>query len=68
MYDYFINGSAIMQAPLIKYALQHNTIMTYHGVPQVPLFIYKAIHDEITPVNQTDAYVQRACSLGVTIL
>lgn len=68
MYDYFVGGSAVMQAPLVKRALQLNTIMTYHGVPQTPLFIYKAIHDEVTPVNQTDDYVHRSCSLGVNIL
>jgi hypothetical protein len=68
MYDYFVGGRAVMQAPLVKRALQLNTIMTYHGVPQTPLFIYKAIHDEVTPVNQTDDYVHRSCSLGVNIL
>lgn len=68
MYDYFVDGNAVMQAPPVKRALQLNTIMTYHGVPQTPLFIYKAIHDEVTPVDQTDDYVQRSCALGVNIL
>ncbi|KAH8700874.1 lipase 1 [Talaromyces proteolyticus] len=68
MYDYFINGRDVMQAEPVKRALQLNTIMTYHGVPQTPLFIYKAIHDEITPINQTDAYVERVCGLGVNVL
>lgn len=68
MYDYFINGRDIMFAEPVKHALQLNTIMTYHGVPQTPLFIYHAIHDEVTPVNHTDTYVERSCSLGANIL
>jgi hypothetical protein len=68
MYGYFVGGRAVMQALLVKRPLQLNTIMTYHGVPQTPLFIYKAIHDEVTPANQTDDYVHRSCSLGVNVL
>ena len=67
IYDYFINGEGIMHAPLIKYAIQRNTIMTYHGVPQVPLFLYKAIHDVIVPIPATDVWYNRSCSLGVNI-
>ena len=32
-------------------------------MPQVPLFIYKAIQDEVSPV-ETDDLVNRWCSLG----
>jgi hypothetical protein len=67
-YDYFVDGIAVLQAPLIKRVLQLSTIMTHHGVPKTPLFIYRAIHDEVTPGNQTDDYVQRSCSLEVNIL
>lgn len=42
--------------------------MTYHGVPQAPLFIYKAVHDEATPIEDTDDYVQRNCMLMSNIL
>ncbi|KAF7563738.1 hypothetical protein G7046_g425 [Stylonectria norvegica] len=66
IYDYFENRE-IMHAPLIKYALQRNTIMTYHGVPQVPLFLYKAIHDEVVPIPSTDAWFNKVCALGVDI-
>ncbi len=68
VFDYFVNGSAIMQAALIAEVLEENGIMTYHGVPRVPLFVYKAIHDEVTLVGDTDAYVERNCLLGANIL
>ena len=68
MFDYFVNGIEIMQAPIIKTALERNAIMLYHGVPQAPMFIYKAIHDEVTVIADSDAYVQRSCVLGANIL
>jgi len=70
MFDYFLDGSAIMQAPLIKTAFEQNAVMGFHGVPDigVPLFIYKAIHDEVTTIAGTDAYVERICAFGVNIL
>jgi len=70
MFDYFMDGSAIMQAPLIKTAFEQNAVMGFHGVPdiEVPLFIYKAIHDEVTVIADSDAYVARSCAFGVNIL
>ena len=68
MFDYFVNETAVLQAPLIKTALQRNGIMLYHGVPQSPMFIYKAIHDEVTVIAESDAYVARSCLLGADIL
>lgn len=70
MFDYFLGGSAIMQAPLIKTAFEKNAVMGFHGVPDigVPMFIYKAIHDEVTTITGTDAYVERTCAFGANIL
>lgn len=68
IYSYFINGSAVLHDPIIRQTLLENQFMTYHGVPRSPMFIYKAIHDEATPINDTDYYVQRNCMLGANIL
>ena len=64
----FIDGDAILNAPILKAIFEENLLMTYHGVPRVPLFIYKAIHDEVTLVEDTDEYVERNCLLGANIL
>lgn len=42
--------------------------MTYHGVPRSPLFIYKAIYDEATPIEDNDYYVGWNCMLRANIL
>ena len=66
--DYFINNSSILQAPLVKTALQVNGVMGYHGVPRVPVFVYKAIRDEVTLVGDSDAWVARSCLLGAVLM
>ncbi|KAF4627924.1 hypothetical protein G7Y89_g10225 [Cudoniella acicularis] len=68
MFDYFDDGSEILQFPIIKTPFQENSVMTYHGVPRAPLFVYKAIHDEVTLVGDTDAFVARNCLMGTNIL
>jgi Secretory lipase len=42
--------------------------MGYHGVPQMPLFVYKAIADEVSRIEDTDALVNRYCAVGASVL
>ena len=37
------------------------------GVPTTPLFMYKAVGDEISPSKDTDALVSTYCAQGATI-
>ncbi|KAI5468150.1 secretory lipase-domain-containing protein [Mariannaea sp. PMI_226] len=66
--DYFLKGDAIFQEPQIQSIINRDGIMGYHGVPQIPIFAYKAIHDEISKVADTDALVKRYCQVGANIL
>ncbi|KAL3451717.1 lipase [Aspergillus insuetus] len=68
IYDYFVNGAAVLHDPLIRQTLLENQFMTYHGVPRSPIFIYKAIADEATAIEDSDYYVERNCMLGANIL
>jgi predicted peptidase len=36
-------------------------------VPAPPLFVYKAIGDDVSPVHDTDILVERYCRVGATI-
>jgi hypothetical protein len=36
-------------------------------VPRIPMFVYKSIGDEISPVSETDSLVQSYCNGGATI-
>jgi hypothetical protein len=37
------------------------------GTPQMPLFVYKSVNDEISPVADTDKLVKQFCAAGVSI-
>ena len=43
-------------------------LMGYHGVPQMPLYVYKAIKDEISPVADTDELVDKYCNVGADVV
>lgn len=64
---YFKNGMASLQERVPQYVINQDAQMGYHGVPQMPVFAYKAIMDEVSPVKDTDKLVERYCGVGATI-
>ncbi|KAM5343816.1 hypothetical protein ACJ41O_012353 [Fusarium nematophilum] len=66
--EYFKTGSATFRDPKVIPIINRDGIMGYHGVPQWPLFVYKAVNDEISRVADTDALVERYCQVGAGIL
>ena len=41
--------------------------MGYYGVPAIPVFAYKAIADEASPVENTDELIDYYCGVGANI-
>lgn len=68
MYNYFQNGAQFFNNPNLLDVLARDTTMSYHGIPRMPLFIYKAIQDEITVVADSDAIVDRWCQARLSVL
>jgi hypothetical protein len=66
--DYFVHGNADIHAPMMNALYESQGVMGKHGLPRMPLFVYKAIADEFSPVAQTDALVAEYCDLGANIL
>jgi len=66
--EYFIDGLASLHAPILQRLLDTNGVVGFLGAPQMPLHIYKAVHDEITPVEDTDELVARYCDVGANIM
>lgn len=62
MGEYFIGGIADITSPIVLKIINRDGIMGYHGVPQMPIFAYKAIGDEISVVEDTDALVDKYCN------
>ncbi|KAI4725820.1 secretory lipase-like protein 1 precursor [Aureobasidium sp. EXF-10728] len=67
MSKYFYDGDNIIKEPTIAKYFRSNAQMGTHGVPQMPLFVYKAVADEISPIADTDALVNQFCNDGVSI-
>lgn len=49
-------------------AIDSDGVMGLHGVPQMPVYAYKAIQDAISPVADTDALIASFCAQGANIL
>ena len=67
MYAYFKNGAADLQAPILRELYKSQTRIGVRGTPEMPMFVYKAVHDEFCPIDQTDATVKRWCDAGAEI-
>ncbi|RDA84142.1 hypothetical protein CP532_0100 [Ophiocordyceps camponoti-leonardi (nom. inval.)] len=55
----------VFQHPLAKKLTKENALG--HATPRVPLFIYKAMKDEVSPEAETDALVRRYCDAGTLV-
>lgn len=64
---YFKDGVAALESPIAQRVINSDGIMGYHGVPQFPIFAYKAIGDDISVIGDTDELVNRYCAVGATI-
>lgn len=65
--DYFKNGDAALQESVPKRVTNSDGVMGFHGVPQMPVFAYKAIKDEISRIEDTDQLVKRYCEVNGNI-
>lgn len=60
--DMFDDGEALLNRPEVVALLNENNMG--HGVPSVPLFVYKGVLDDLTPVADTDKLVNYYCKNG----
>jgi len=65
--NYFVGGFAGLEDPLVQSVIDSDGMVGNYGVPQMPSFMYKAIHDELSPIVHTDVLVDKYCSLGANI-
>lgn len=67
MYSYFTIGEALLNGTVPQAILKATGEMGTHGTPKMPMFFYKAILDEVSPVAETDNLVKKLCSQGAQI-
>ncbi|OJJ42620.1 hypothetical protein ASPZODRAFT_137230 [Penicilliopsis zonata CBS 506.65] len=68
IFEYFVNGSSTFQNEQVVKVLMRDGYMGFHGIPEMPVYAYKAINDEISPVADTDDLINRYCAAGANII
>lgn len=68
MYMYFVDGQSVLNGAQVSAVITADGAMGYHGVPQMPVYAYKAINDQISAVADTDSLVDQYCAAGANIL
>jgi hypothetical protein len=67
IFPYFDVGEGIFDDPVVERILNATGYMGTHGTPEMPMFIYKAVADEISPIADTDEFVAKMCAQGTRI-
>lgn len=67
IYSYFKNGEESFYDDVPESIFTWSGQLGLHGTPTAPLFVYKAVGDEISPVADTDAVIKKYCAEGATI-
>jgi len=68
VFQYFIGGQADLLVPhIVDMFLREGTLGVF-GIPNTPIFMYHAIDDDMTPIEETDAVVNKFCDKGSNIL
>ena len=62
------NSAAQYARQYFQDIINNNGYAGHHGIPQMPLYFYKAVQDEIAPIGNVDALVSSYCAIGVDIL
>lgn len=65
---YFVDGLDDITGEEVTTAIDADGIMGLSGMPQMPVYAYKAINDEVSPVADTDALIAKYCDMGANIL
>ncbi|KAK2850561.1 hypothetical protein FQN49_005550 [Arthroderma sp. PD_2] len=67
IYSYFRGGreSGLFKNPEVIRILDHNAMP--QGIPTAPILILKSTNDEVSPISDTDAVVEKYCSAGATV-
>ncbi|KAK4185044.1 lipase 1 [Podospora australis] len=68
VFEYFIGGKADLETPELSAMFLREGTLGYFGLPNTTIFMYHAIEDDMTPIEETDGVVKRFCDQGANIL
>lgn len=64
---YFTDFEGLVRDDVVQTVLNETAQMGHTGVPTMPMYIYKATGDEVSPTADTDYVVEALCAKGATI-
>lgn len=68
VYGYFIGGKADLEGSVILRRIEKTEwTLGFHGTPAIPLFVYKAVGDEMTPISDTDEHMAQYKRFNVSV-
>ncbi|OTB06079.1 hypothetical protein M426DRAFT_118019 [Hypoxylon sp. CI-4A] len=69
IFEYFVGGRADLEdSPVMRIIQKMEWTLGYHGVPQIPLYVYKAVKDEFTSIEDTDELINSWKRYGASVL
>ena len=68
VFRYFDIGAAVLRHDLIRDIAARDGLMGRRSMPKMPLFVYMAVQDDISPIGLTDGVVERYCAGGANVL
>ncbi|KAG4442400.1 hypothetical protein IFR05_002102 [Cadophora sp. M221] len=66
--SYFRSGAGFLNKPLVKDIVERAGIMGKHGVPQIPMYFYQAVQDEVLPIKSNDELIDGHCNKNINSL
>ncbi|KAE8154632.1 secretory lipase-domain-containing protein [Aspergillus avenaceus] len=67
IYSFFVNGAASFAEDVPVSIMRIAGQLGVRGTPSMPMYIYKPVHDEISPGDDTDEMVDTYCENGATV-
>lgn len=62
IYKYFKAGPGVFGLPEVRKIFGKGATMRTRGTPDFPLFVYKAVNDDISPIGDTVALFEKFCA------
>ncbi|OAA71678.1 secretory lipase 1 precursor [Akanthomyces lecanii RCEF 1005] len=57
----------LFRFPEVQAVLETTGLMGVHGVPQMPMYVYNGVLDELSPIAGSDAVIKKLCAQGADI-
>ncbi|GAB1318255.1 Lipase 2 [Madurella fahalii] len=70
VFAYFVNGESDVFDPIVQAVIDADSVLGVYGPlsSEVPMFVYHAVQDEISAIEETDDLVKGYCEKGGRVL